>query len=52
VPRELEAQHKKKQVEVCTRLPECYQKEGEAFLKHTVTAHETSSHPFVPENKQ
>jgi len=51
VPRELETQHKKKQAEVCTRLPEWYQK-GEPFLKHTVTADETSSHPFVPENKR
>jgi len=50
--RELENPHKKKQVEVCTRLPEWYQKECEAFLKHTVTADETLSHRFVPENKR
>jgi hypothetical protein len=24
----------------------------EAFLKHTVTADKTLSHPFIPENKQ
>jgi len=49
--RELETPHKKKQVEVCTRLPELYQKEGEAFLKCTVTVDETVSRPFVPDKE-
>jgi hypothetical protein len=52
VARELETQHKKKHMEVCSRLLEQYRKEGEAFLKRTVTANETWSHPFVPESKR
>jgi hypothetical protein len=40
-PREFTAEYKENHVEVCIRLLEQYQKEGETLLKHIVTGDET-----------
>lgn len=52
LPRELTTKHKKIRVEVCTRLLERCQKEGEAVLKRIVTGDETWIHRFGPESKR
>ena len=43
VPRELTAQHKRKRVEICQRLPDRYNNEGE-FLSRIVAGDETWVH--------
>jgi histone-lysine N-methyltransferase SETMAR len=52
LPRELTTKHKKIRVEVCTRLLERCQKEGEAVLKRVVTGDETWVHRFGRESKR
>ena len=51
VPRELTAEHKRKRVEICQRLLDRYNNEGEEFLSRIVTGDETWVHHYEPESK-
>ena len=51
VPRELTAEHKRKRVEICQRLPDRYNNEGEEVLSRIVTGDETWVHHYEPESK-
>ena len=52
VPRELTAEHKRKRVEICQRLLDRYNNEGEEFLSRIVTGDETWVHHYEPESKR
>jgi len=52
VPRELTAEHKGKRVEICQRLLDRYNNEGEEFLSRIVTGDETWVHHYEPESKR
>lgn len=52
VPRELTAEHKRKRVEICQRLLDRYNNEGEEFLNRIVTGDETWVHHYDPESKR
>jgi len=52
VPRELTAEHKCKRVEICQRLLDRYNKEGEEFLSRIVTGDETWVNHYEPESKR
>ena len=52
VPRELTAEHKRKRVEICQRLLNRYNNEGEEFLSRIVTGDETWVHHYEPESKR
>lgn len=52
VPRELTAEHKRKRLEVCQRLLDRYNNDGERFLSRIVTGDETWVHHYEPESKR
>ena len=52
VPRELTAEHKRKRVEICQRSLDCYNNEGEEFLRRIFTEDETLVHHYEPESKR
>ena len=52
VPRELTAEQKRKSVEICQRLLDRYNNEGERFFSRKVTGDETWVHHYEPESKR
>lgn len=52
VPRLLTDQQKQYRMEICQRLLQRFQREGDDFLKHIVTCDETWVHHYTPESKQ
>lgn len=52
VPKDLTEMHKHNRVQICQRLLDRYNNEGEAFLERIVTGDETWVHHFEPESKR
>lgn len=46
------AEHKRKRVEICQRLLDRYNNEGDGFLRIMVTGDETWVHHYEPESKR
>jgi len=52
MPKELTAEHKRKRVEICQRLLDSYNNEGEEFLSRIVRRDETWVHHYEPESER
>ncbi len=52
VPKQLSPDHKKKRLEICSKLLKRYKKEGDSFLERIITTDESWVHHYEPETKR